>query len=61
MNNVERLAATMKEAGAKARPGVSAPNAIATIQKRKQYQTYAEDAQTAGEAPIPFEQWVAKK
>lgn len=45
--------------GAKPQQGVSAPNAMQTIQARKQYNDYVIQAQSMGQQPIPFEQWAA--
>jgi len=37
--------------------GVSAPNAMQTLQARKQYNDYVIHAQSMGQPVIPFEQW----
>ncbi|MBF0170808.1 MAG: hypothetical protein HQK87_06945 [Nitrospinae bacterium] len=53
-----QLLQMLGQMGAKPKQGVSAPNAMQTIQARKQYNDYVIEAQSMGQQPIPFEQWV---
>lgn len=56
---LNQLIQMMGQMGAKPQTqGVSAPNAMQTIQARKAYTDYVIQAQSSGQQPIPFEQWV---
>lgn len=59
--DISKMLQTVKLSGAKPRAGVSVPNAIENIQKRKDYTNYAIDKQSNGEAAVPFEEWDGKK
>ena len=58
--DLEKLVGKLKNASAP-RGGVSVPNAIANIQKRKEYTNYAIEKQSAGEAPVPYEEYARAK
>lgn len=55
---LNQLLQMMGQMGAKPQSGVSAPNAMQNIQARKAYTNYVIEAQSMGQQPIPFEQWV---
>lgn len=59
--DISKMLRTVKLAGAEPRAGVSVPNAIENIQKRKDYNNYSIDKQSNGEAAVPFEEWDGKK
>lgn len=55
---ISQLLQMLGQVGAQPRQGVSAPNAMQTIQARKMYNDYVIQAQSMGQPVIPFEQWV---
>lgn len=55
---LNQLLQMMGQMGAKPQAGVSAPNAMQTIQARKAYTDYVIQAQSSGQPVMPFEQWV---
>jgi hypothetical protein len=59
--NLEKLVGKLKDYGATPKGGISAPNAIANIQKRKEYNNYAIEKQSAGETPVPYDEYAKSK
>lgn len=58
--DLAQLMQMLGQMGASPKAGVSAPNALQNMQARKEYNKYAIEAQSMGEQPLPFEEWVMK-